>query len=108
MLKWDWDFLHCLILNVKFQALSVFILYVRCTAIDPSDPGILLDADKTSRHKSQFDGELPGRFLKLMEFIDMILQFNRSLLNIRFKLEFITMGESVYINSSEKFFTCII
>ncbi|KAF7829463.1 protein S-acyltransferase 21 [Senna tora] len=40
-------------------ALSVFILYVRCTAIDPADPGIMLDADKTSRHKSQFDGELP-------------------------------------------------
>ncbi|XP_050378120.1 protein S-acyltransferase 21 [Argentina anserina] len=27
--------------------LSVFILYVRCTAIDPADPGILLEADKS-------------------------------------------------------------
>ncbi|PRQ19353.1 putative protein S-acyltransferase [Rosa chinensis] len=30
---------------------SVFILYVRCTAIDPADSGILLEADKTFSHK---------------------------------------------------------
>ncbi|GLT64115.1 hypothetical protein SLA2020_366260 [Shorea laevis] len=36
-------------------ALSVFILYVRCTAIDPADPGILLEADKTSAYKARND-----------------------------------------------------
>ncbi|XP_059461030.1 protein S-acyltransferase 21 isoform X2 [Corylus avellana] len=36
-------------------ALSVFILYVRCTAIDPADPGILLEADKTSVYKARND-----------------------------------------------------
>ncbi|KAI4317049.1 hypothetical protein L6164_024960 [Bauhinia variegata] len=47
----------------SFLALSVFILYVRCTAIDPADPGILLDANKIPRHKSQTDEELsePGK-----------------------------------------------
>jgi palmitoyltransferase len=42
------------------QALSVFILYVRCTAIDPADPGILLEADETAGHKSENDTDLPG------------------------------------------------
>ncbi|XP_031270182.1 protein S-acyltransferase 21 [Pistacia vera] len=41
-------------------AFSVFILYVRCTAIDPADPGILLEVDKTSMYKSQNGTELPG------------------------------------------------
>ncbi|XVE94383.1 hypothetical protein REPUB_Repub02eG0004000 [Reevesia pubescens] len=41
-------------------ALSVLILYVRCTAIDPSDPGILLEADKTSAYKSHNEMDLPG------------------------------------------------
>ncbi|KAH8514976.1 hypothetical protein H0E87_003719 [Populus deltoides] len=41
-------------------ALSVFILYVRCTAIDPADPGILLEADETAGHKSENDTDLPG------------------------------------------------
>ncbi|KAE8057425.1 hypothetical protein FH972_014120 [Carpinus fangiana] len=36
-------------------ALSVFILYVRCTAIDPADPGILLEAHKTSVYKASND-----------------------------------------------------
>ncbi|KAJ0974524.1 hypothetical protein J5N97_016489 [Dioscorea zingiberensis] len=31
-----------------FQAFSVFILYVRCTGIDPSDPGILSNPDEES------------------------------------------------------------
>ncbi|KAL3593104.1 hypothetical protein D5086_011744 [Populus alba] len=42
------------------SALSVFILYVRCTAIDPADPGILLEADETAGHKSENDTYLPG------------------------------------------------
>ncbi|XP_002510709.2 protein S-acyltransferase 21 [Ricinus communis] len=41
-------------------ALAVFILYVRCTAIDPADPGILLEADETAGHKSQNGTDLPG------------------------------------------------
>jgi palmitoyltransferase len=45
---------------INSQALSVFILYVRCTAIDPADPGILLEADETAGHKSENDTYLPG------------------------------------------------
>ncbi|KAI8549263.1 hypothetical protein RHMOL_Rhmol06G0012000 [Rhododendron molle] len=41
-------------------AISVFILYVRCTAIDPADPGILVEADKTSAHRSQNGTDLTG------------------------------------------------
>ncbi|GMP44440.1 hypothetical protein CsSME_00013368 [Camellia sinensis var. sinensis] len=41
-------------------AISVFTLYVRCTAIDPADPGILIEADKTSAYRSQNDTDLPG------------------------------------------------
>ncbi|KAF5740971.1 protein S-acyltransferase 21 [Tripterygium wilfordii] len=33
-------------------AFSVFILYVRCTAIDPADAGIPLEVDKASSYKS--------------------------------------------------------
>ncbi|KAB5557796.1 hypothetical protein DKX38_008705 [Salix brachista] len=40
-------------------ALSVFILYARCTAIDPADPGILLEADETAGHKSENNTDLP-------------------------------------------------
>ncbi|KAJ7957999.1 S-acyltransferase [Quillaja saponaria] len=43
----------------SFLALSVFILYVRCTAIDPADPGILLASDKTSLYKSHIEQGLP-------------------------------------------------
>ncbi|KAL1344056.1 hypothetical protein AAHE18_08G020600 [Arachis hypogaea] len=39
-------------------ALSVFLLYVRCTAIDPADLGVLLDSDKTSKNQSKADEEL--------------------------------------------------
>ncbi|OIV96259.1 hypothetical protein TanjilG_05099 [Lupinus angustifolius] len=38
-------------------ALSVFFLYVRCTAIDPSDPGVFGDSDKISRNRSILDEE---------------------------------------------------
>ncbi|GAB2300471.1 hypothetical protein Dimus_034513 [Dionaea muscipula] len=44
----------------SFLALSVLILYVRCTAIDPADPGILIEADKTSAYQSYNDTNLPG------------------------------------------------
>ncbi|XP_061372818.1 protein S-acyltransferase 21 isoform X2 [Gastrolobium bilobum] len=39
-------------------ALSVFILYVRCTAIDPADLGVIIDCDKTSKNMSKLDEEL--------------------------------------------------
>lgn len=47
----------------SFLALSVFILYVRCTAIDPADPGVLsegFEADKTSVYTSHVGTELTG------------------------------------------------
>lgn len=47
-------------LDFCFQALSVLILYVRCTAIDPCDPGILLEADKTPTRKSHTEMDLSG------------------------------------------------
>lgn len=47
-------------LNLDFQALAVFILYVRCTAIDPADPGILVEADKTLSYKANNDTDTPG------------------------------------------------
>ncbi|KAL5705996.1 protein S-acyltransferase [Ranunculus cassubicifolius] len=44
----------------SFLALSVFILYVRCTAIDPADPGILLvGGEDISANKSQ-NTDFPG------------------------------------------------
>lgn len=46
----------------SFLALCVFILYVRCTAINPADPGILTDADKTSAYGSHNGTELTGNF----------------------------------------------
>lgn len=51
-----------LMLDFHFQALSVLILYARCTAIDPSDPGILHDSDKTSAYKSHNEIDLQGKF----------------------------------------------
>ncbi|KAL8135820.1 protein S-acyltransferase 21 [Apium graveolens] len=47
----------------SFLALSVFVLYVRCTAIDPADPGILIDPDMptyNSNHDTDISGE-PGK-----------------------------------------------
>ncbi|KAM7518074.1 hypothetical protein LguiB_017036 [Lonicera macranthoides] len=44
----------------SFLALGVFILYVRCTGIDPADPGILIEADKASTCKSDKDTDIPG------------------------------------------------
>ena len=42
--------------NIHFlfcQALAVLILYVRCTAIDPADPGILISMDGALIYKSE-------------------------------------------------------
>ncbi|KAF4362877.1 hypothetical protein G4B88_014214 [Cannabis sativa] len=44
----------------SFLALAVFILYVRCTAIDPADTGILVEPDKMSAYKSHNDLDTPG------------------------------------------------
>ncbi|XP_030535518.1 protein S-acyltransferase 21 [Rhodamnia argentea] len=41
-------------------ALSVFILYVRCTAINPADPGISVEVDRTSAYKSHTGTDLGG------------------------------------------------
>ncbi|KAF9618735.1 hypothetical protein IFM89_002430 [Coptis chinensis] len=43
----------------SFLAFSVFILYVRSTAIDPADPGILLVNDVTSAYKSHNTPDFP-------------------------------------------------
>ncbi|RVX15755.1 Protein S-acyltransferase 21 [Vitis vinifera] len=51
----------------SFLALSVFILYVRCTAIDPADPGILIEGDKTSTYRSHNDTDLPGNASSIEE-----------------------------------------
>uniref|UniRef100_A0A5B7B7T1 S-acyltransferase n=1 Tax=Davidia involucrata TaxID=16924 RepID=A0A5B7B7T1_DAVIN len=51
----------------SFLALCVFILYVRCTAIDPADPGILIEADKTSAYRSHNDIDLPGNASSIEE-----------------------------------------
>ncbi|OAY50306.1 protein S-acyltransferase 21 [Manihot esculenta] len=48
-------------------ALAVFILYVRCTAIDPADPGILLEVDETATHKSQNEKDIPGNASSIEE-----------------------------------------
>ncbi|KAK8585242.1 hypothetical protein V6N13_139177 [Hibiscus sabdariffa] len=51
----------------SIMALSVFILYARCTAIDPCDPGILLEADKASACKSHNEMDLPGNASSIEE-----------------------------------------
>lgn len=50
-----------------FQALLVFILYVRCTAINPADPGIMSKFDSritqsTNPNNGLSEKGLPGRF----------------------------------------------
>ncbi|CAA0807033.1 Probable protein S-acyltransferase 20 [Striga hermonthica] len=44
----------------SFLALSVLILYVRCTAIDPADPGILIEPEKTSPRTSHVGTDMHG------------------------------------------------
>ncbi|KAG8377241.1 hypothetical protein BUALT_Bualt08G0007800 [Buddleja alternifolia] len=51
----------------SFLALCVFILYTRCTAIDPADPGILIECDKTSTYRSHAGTELPGNLSTIEE-----------------------------------------
>lgn len=51
----------------SFLALGVFILYVRCTAIDPADPGILIEPDKTTTYRSQNEAEVPGNASSIEE-----------------------------------------
>ncbi|XP_065881807.1 protein S-acyltransferase 21 [Euphorbia lathyris] len=51
----------------SFLALTVFILYVRCTAIDPADPGILLDVDEAEIRKSQHGTDHAGNASSIEE-----------------------------------------
>ncbi|KAM0041656.1 putative protein S-acyltransferase [Helianthus debilis subsp. tardiflorus] len=51
---------HVAIGVYSFLALCVFILYVRCTAIDPADPGILIEPDRASPHRSHHSKEITG------------------------------------------------
>ncbi|KAL2895230.1 Protein S-acyltransferase 21 [Bienertia sinuspersici] len=48
-----------------FLALGVLILYARCTAIDPADPGILIEPDRTAR--SQCEASMPGNASSIEE-----------------------------------------
>ncbi|KAI3797149.1 hypothetical protein L1987_32402 [Smallanthus sonchifolius] len=48
---------HVAIGVYSFLALSVLVLYVRCTAIDPADPGILVEQGRVSSHNGS---EVPG------------------------------------------------
>ncbi|KAJ0669374.1 putative protein S-acyltransferase [Helianthus annuus] len=51
---------HVAIRVYSFLALSVFVLYVRCTAIDPADPGILIEPGRVSPNRSRNGSEVPG------------------------------------------------
>ncbi|KAK9748461.1 hypothetical protein RND81_02G059300 [Saponaria officinalis] len=48
-----------------FLAVGVLILYARCTAIDPADPGILVEPDITAR--SHYEASLPGDASSIQE-----------------------------------------
>lgn len=37
-------------------------MYIRCTGIDPTDPGIFVRADNTPAHKSQNSNYIPGTY----------------------------------------------
>ncbi|CAH2059555.1 unnamed protein product [Thlaspi arvense] len=43
----------------SFLAFSVLVLYIRCTGIDPADPGIFVEAVNTPAHKSQTSSYVP-------------------------------------------------
>ncbi|KHG26329.1 hypothetical protein F383_09084 [Gossypium arboreum] len=58
-------------------ALSVLILYVRCTAIDPCDPGILLEADKTPTRKSHTEMDLSGNASSIEEPCKIRVKYGR-------------------------------
>jgi len=54
---------HCLcgLILVVLQALTVFILYVRCTAINPADPGIMSKFDTRVGNKFDSAHDLSGK-----------------------------------------------
>lgn len=56
-----WQFIHRVCIMI-LQAFSVLVLYIRCTGIDPADPGIFVKADNTPAHKSQNSNYVPGTF----------------------------------------------
>ncbi|KFK31028.1 hypothetical protein AALP_AA6G058700 [Arabis alpina] len=43
----------------SFLAFSVLVLYIRCTGIDPADPGIFVEARNTPSHKSHNSNYVP-------------------------------------------------
>lgn len=49
------DYITASSLLLTLQALVVFILYVRCTAINPADPGIMSKFDPSVEHKFNSD-----------------------------------------------------
>jgi palmitoyltransferase len=52
----------------SFLALGVFVLYVRCTGIDPADPGILIEPDKSSSPcRSNNDSDITGHAYSIEE-----------------------------------------
>ncbi|XP_043710964.1 protein S-acyltransferase 21-like [Telopea speciosissima] len=51
----------------SFLVISVFILYVRCTTIDPADPGILIGGEGTSAYRSHNKNDLPGNAAPMEE-----------------------------------------
>lgn len=51
----------CCFILVASQALIVFILYVRCTAINPADPGIMSKFDPRVRNKFESSHGLLGK-----------------------------------------------
>lgn len=53
--------MYLMILLVLFQALLVFILYVRCTAINPADPGIMFKFDRKMIIQPDGKHELPTK-----------------------------------------------
>ncbi|XP_076942733.1 protein S-acyltransferase 21-like [Bidens hawaiensis] len=50
---------HVAIGVYSFLALSVFVLYVRCAAIDPADPRILVEPGRVSQNRSRNGSEAP-------------------------------------------------
>jgi len=51
----------CCLIRVALQALIVFILYVRCTAINPADPGIISKFDPRVGNKFSSAHDLSGK-----------------------------------------------
>lgn len=64
---WPSFIIPCIV-GVALQALLVFILYVRCTAINPADPGIMSKFDGKGTEKTKRNPRLPS--------VDMDRAFN--------------------------------